>query len=69
LEELQPDGTMQRWVTEYDLRFIGRYQIELLLAQAGFRLLSLHGDYDLGPLNAESERMIVLAEAIAEEGP
>jgi SAM-dependent methyltransferase len=68
-EELQPDGTMQRWVTDYDLRFIGRYEIELLLAQAGFRLLSLHGDYDLGPLTAESERMIVLAEAIAEEGP
>jgi SAM-dependent methyltransferase len=65
-EELQPDGAVQRWVSAYDLRFIGRYEVELLLGRAGFRVLSLHGDYDLGPLQAESERMIVLAEAVAE---
>ncbi|MGE0539902.1 MAG: class I SAM-dependent methyltransferase [Dehalococcoidia bacterium] len=63
-EELHTDGAARRWVTEYDLRFIGRYEVELLLMQAGFQIISLHGDYDLNPLNAESERMLVLAEAV-----
>jgi SAM-dependent methyltransferase len=63
-EELHSDGAVRRWVTDYDLRFIGRYEVELLLSRAGFRVLSLHGDYDLNPLDAESERMLVLAEAV-----
>jgi SAM-dependent methyltransferase len=63
-EELHPDGAARRWVTDYDLRFIGRFEVELLLVQAGFRILSIHGDYDLNPLDAESERMLVLAEAV-----
>ena len=35
--------------------------MELLLSIAGLALLDVYGDYDLGPLTNESERMIVIA--------
>jgi len=60
-EETAPDGTSRKWFAHYPLRFVGRYELEFLLAQSGFALDALYGDYDLGALDAESERMIVLA--------
>ena len=62
LEETAPDGGVRRWLTTFDLRFIGRFEVEHLLARTGFRLTGAHGDYDLGPLTPTSERLIVLAE-------
>jgi SAM-dependent methyltransferase len=62
VEEVGADGGVRRWLTTFDLRFIGRYEAEHLLARSGFRVTGVHGDYDLGPLLPASERMIVLAE-------
>jgi len=68
-EEIQPDGVSRRWLADYDLRFIGRYELELLLRGAGLRVTGLHGDYELGPFLPDSERMIVLAQrGPSEEG-
>jgi hypothetical protein len=43
------------------LRWFYRYELEHLLARAGFMLLSLYGSYDLDEYNANSDRLIVLA--------
>jgi SAM-dependent methyltransferase len=60
-EECAADGSVRRWHAGYDLRFVGRFELELLLGAARFRLSGVHGDYELGPLTDSSERMIVLA--------
>jgi hypothetical protein len=40
-----------------------RSEIELLLEQAGFVIKDVYGNYELGPYELESQRMIVIAEA------
>ena len=59
-EEAGADGQLRRWTSAYTLRFVGRFELELLLGRARLRLTSLHGDYGLGPLTDESERMVAL---------
>lgn len=61
-EQQRADGTVRRWSAAYVLRFIGRFELALLLERAGLRLSGVYGDYDLGPLTEASERMIVIAE-------
>lgn len=67
-EQSGADGAVRRWTASYELRFIGRFEIELLLERAGFSVTGVYGDYELGPLQPESERMIVLAEPRPREG-
>lgn len=56
-----PDGAVSRTVSEHHLRYPGRFEIEYLLRLAGLVVNDVYGDYDLGPLTNDSERMIVLA--------
>jgi SAM-dependent methyltransferase len=58
---LWPDGTVTRLTDEVVLRFFGRYEIELLLGNAGFAVEGIYGDYDLGPFLDQSERLVILA--------
>ena len=67
-EESDADGAVRRWTAAYDLRFIGRFELELLVAATGLRLAGLYGDYQLGPLTDTSERMVALIERDGEEG-
>lgn len=60
-EQTDGDGTVRRWHGEHHLRYVYRFEMELLLSLAGLALLDVYGDYDLGPLTNESERMIVIA--------
>lgn len=60
-ERLAEDGSVRRQQSEHRLRYVYRFEIELLLNLAGLALLDVYGDYDLGPLTNESERMIVIA--------
>jgi SAM-dependent methyltransferase len=60
-EESDANGSVRRWHAGYDLRFVGRFELELLLRAARLRPVGIHGDYELGPLTDTSERMIVLA--------
>lgn len=58
-----PDGRMQRLTDETILRFFGRFEIELLVGQAGFTIEELSGDYGGSPFVEGSPRLIVVARA------
>ncbi len=60
-DEIAPDGAMRRTVAAFTLRYIWRYEAELLLDKAGFILEEVYGDWDLAPFFSDSERMILLA--------
>lgn len=60
-DRLRANGTVERTAAPFTLRYIGRFEVELLLLRAGFVDLRLYGSYDLDPFTAESERMIVVA--------
>ena len=62
LDELRADGTLARGTFSFPMRYIHRYEMELLLTQSGFTPRSLFGDYDLSPFSADSPRMIFTAE-------
>jgi SAM-dependent methyltransferase len=55
------DGVVRRAATEHRLRYVYRFEAEYLLRMAGLALADVYGDYDLGPLTNESERMILTA--------
>jgi hypothetical protein len=43
------------------LRWVGRYEIELILQATGYRVEQVYGSYELDPYGEGSERMIVVA--------
>lgn len=55
------DGALKRFRSVHHLRYVYRFELEYLLREAGLRLLDVYGDYDLGELTNESERMIFTA--------
>lgn len=57
-----PDGTKERIVEPFPLRYFYRYELEHLLARAGFRVAALYGDFDRSPLQDDSAEMIFVAE-------
>jgi SAM-dependent methyltransferase len=61
-EEIAADGAVRRHVAEYRLRFVFPAEMELLLHRGGLRLSGRYGGYDLRPFDADSPRMVVLAE-------
>jgi SAM-dependent methyltransferase len=60
-ERVDDDGLVRRRVSVHRLRYVGRWEMEYLLAESGLDLVDLYGDYDLAPLDGGSERMIVIA--------
>lgn len=54
---------LHRTTVTTSLYLFERTEIELLLEQAGFAVKAIYGDYDLGPYQLESPRMICIAEA------
>jgi SAM-dependent methyltransferase len=55
------DGALRRIAVPFAMRLIGRYEIELLLAAAGFTLEAIYADSDLTPFHDTAERMLVVA--------
>ena len=55
------EGHIRRSVSEHRLLYVYRFEVEHLLVQADLAPVDIYGDYDLGPLTNESERMIVIA--------
>lgn len=53
---------VRRTVVTTQLYLFERREMELLLEQAGFSVKEVYGDYDLGPYERESPRMIFIAE-------
>jgi len=58
-------GQLRRSVSEVMLRLIYRFELELLLARAGFSIRHLYGDYESSPFDDESERLICVAAALS----
>jgi SAM-dependent methyltransferase len=56
-----PDRTLSRIVVPFSMRLIGRYEIELLLHDAGFAVEAVYADADLTPLDDGADRMLVVA--------
>ena len=54
-------GTMRRVMTEIDLRFLTRYEMEGVLHESGLTPDGCYGDYDLTPFDETSEYMITIA--------
>lgn len=54
-------GPVQRTAATADYHYLFPHQIELLLQEAGFRLTSLAGNYDLSSFTEESERLLITA--------
>ncbi len=60
-DRLRASGTVERVAAPFALRYIGRFELELLLERADFTGLQLYGSYELAPFGADSERMIAVA--------
>jgi len=58
---LAADGSVHRVVSEVDLRFTTRYEMEGLLREAGLQLGQVYGDFDLTPWDEYSEYLITVA--------
>lgn len=61
-DELDADGVVRRYHYSRAWRPVFRYELELMLKQAGFELLSLDGGYRGEPYASNSRRMFIQAE-------
>jgi SAM-dependent methyltransferase len=60
-DEIDPDGRVHRSVLPFTMRWLHRYELEHLLARAGFAQEALYGSYELDEYRGESEIMLVVA--------
>lgn len=54
-------GGVQRLVTQVDFYYLYPHEMELLLSEAGLKLVALYSSYDRAPFTEEGERMLVIA--------
>ncbi|NOZ28264.1 MAG: class I SAM-dependent methyltransferase [Chloroflexi bacterium] len=60
-DEVSPDGAVRRTLAPFIMRYLGRFEMELLLDKAGYAIEAIYGSWDLDPFESESERMIFVA--------
>lgn len=60
-DEIDAEGRLSRQHLQFTMRWFYRYELEHLLARAGFSVHSLYGSYDLEPYSASSPRLIAIA--------
>ncbi len=60
-DEVDPAGQVTRRVMRFRMRWLYRYELEHVLARAGFRLRAVYGSYDLDEYTSDSPRMIAFA--------
>lgn len=60
-DELDDDGRVRRTCVEVELRYFTRFELQLLLERAGYKVEALYGDYDLAPYGPNSQRLIAVA--------
>jgi ubiquinone/menaquinone biosynthesis C-methylase UbiE len=63
-DEETPDGHLRRTTIPQIIRYTYRWEAQLLLERAGFRLAAAYGDYDTSPYAADSPRLILAATAV-----
>jgi SAM-dependent methyltransferase len=60
-DEQDERGYLRRTSVELKLRWFTRFELELLLETAGWRVDEVYGNYDLVPFGPDSDRLIVVA--------
>ncbi len=60
-DEIHADGQVRRSVLPFTMRWLYRYELEHLLARAGFALDALYGSYELDEYDSASELMLAVA--------
>lgn len=60
-DELDDQGSVRRSVLPFTLRWLYRYELEHLLARAGFALEAVYGSYELDEYSAAGELMLAIA--------
>jgi SAM-dependent methyltransferase len=66
-DELDAEGRVRRNVLPFTMRWLYRYELEHLLARAGFALEAVYGSYDLDEYRPESELMLAVARKVKRE--
>ncbi len=61
VDEIDAGGRVQRTLFPFTLRYLFRYELELLLRHAGFEVEAIYGSHDLDEFSGESEKMIAVA--------
>jgi len=56
LRKVAPDGQVRRTLVPFALRYVWRYEAELLLENAGFAVDGLYGGWDLSPFESAASR-------------
>ncbi|HEU5085876.1 MAG TPA: class I SAM-dependent methyltransferase, partial [Roseiflexaceae bacterium] len=67
-DELDAEGHVCRSVLPFTMRWLYRYELEHLLARAGFALEAVYGSYELDDYSAESELMLAVARKVKDKG-
>lgn len=60
-DELLPDGRIHTTDYSFRWRIIFRYELELMLHEAGFTLEAVHGDFERSPWTVDSTRIVAIA--------
>ena len=60
-DEVAEDGTVRRRTSGLELRYFGRFELELLLDSADLVIQALFGGYDLSPYSGDGDRLIAVA--------
>lgn len=60
-DEVGADGAVRRSTLHTELRYVFRFEMQLLLERAGFAVEAVYGSTDLEPYDALSEKMIFVA--------
>jgi SAM-dependent methyltransferase len=63
MDEIDTTGTVRRTLFPFRMRFVYRFEMELLMQVAGYSLEAVYGSYDLEPFDGDSEKMIFVARA------
>jgi SAM-dependent methyltransferase len=61
IDRVDDQGCVERTIFPFDMRYLFRYELELLLLNAGFEVEAIYGSYDLDDLSESSPSMIAVA--------
>jgi SAM-dependent methyltransferase len=61
LDEIDPEGQVRRITLPFSLRFVYRFELELLLKMSGYTVETIFGSYEMEPFDSNSPRMIFVA--------
>jgi len=61
VDEVDREGNVQRTLFPFSIRYLFRYELELLLRHAGFEVETIYGSCDLDDFAGDSDKMIAVA--------